>query len=575
MLDWSYELLAPVDQRVHRWLSVLQGPFRIATANSVAGAGATVAASIARLVDASLLVREANDRYRQLGLVRAHARECLESAGEQDAAAAALLRWATACLDADQGVEEVIDLRAAAVIAQDQPEGRGADLLRRLARYWSAHSLWQDAVASWERAARASREPSDALAAADLAAMRWQGDEAWRLFGVVEDAAVAADDPVSLVRSLEARIELGTRFPATLHRAPELGVLQDLLDRTRAVDTGGDLTSEGLKACAEAWVRTAAGDHVGAQELARRAVAVARAAEQPVLESAAWDAVAGVAANEGDAALLYEASEQRLALRDHLGGSPRTEMERSDLETMAVEGALAVGRFAEALERAQRLLARERGRGLAHVGLGRLVSCEFHLGSFDDALAHAVQAVADWEDNGGGPAGYLLPPVCACVAVSGYRGRHEDERAWLSVADRISTRPEGTTSSPLMQALRADVHLFHGRVGLAAQQLTTSPWDVAGVHRSIYAAVRAAVLGGEAVRDAERLVQGNQFAAAVVARARGDLTEALELFADCGAGFEVARTRVDIDRTDSEARSLLDAFLVTPGAQGSEPSPSS
>jgi hypothetical protein len=235
---------------------------------------------------------------------------------------------------------------------------------------------------------------------------------------------------------------------------------------------------------------------------------------------------------------------------------------------MAVDGSLAVGRFHEAHQRAERLLVRERGRGLAHVGLGRLVTCEFHLGRFEEALTHAAEAVAAWEDEGGGAAGYLLAPVSACVAISGYRGNPDDERRWLTLADRLRSGRGPASESPLLQALRADVHLFHGHADRAAQELRLSPWDVAGIHRSTYAAVRAEVLGGEAIQDAERLVLGNRYAAAIVARARGDLAEALGLFETCGAAFEVARTRVQIDPSD-QARAVLGAFLeVGPASAG-------
>ena len=44
-----------------------------------------------------------------------------------------------------------------------------------------------------------------------------------------------------------------------------------------------------------------------------------------------------------------------------------------------------------------------------------------------------------------------------------------DERSWLALADRLSVRPEGTADAPLLRALRADVHLFHGRLELAAE----------------------------------------------------------------------------------------------------------
>ena len=95
----------------------------------------------------------------------------------------------------------------------------------------------------------------------------------------------------------------------------------------------------------------------------------------------------------------------------------------------------------------------------------------------------------------------------------------------------------------------------------AAEELRLPPWDVPGLHRSTYAAIRAAVLGGEAIEDAERLVLGNRYAAAVVARAKGELDAALRLFRDCGAAFEVARTRARMEPSD-ETRAALDPFVV-------------
>lgn len=565
MLDWSYHLLSPSDQRVHRRLSVLPGPFRIATANAVADDGANVAATVARLVDASLLVRVGQDRYRQLDLVRAHAAGCLADNGELETTVGSLLHWAVDLVAAGQGADDVAGLRAAAAAAEGLPSEQGVDLLRRLAQLWTEQCAWEDAMQTWERAARSSGDPRDALAAAEVALSRWRGDEAWQLFDL---AATTAGDavPAAVVRALEGQLELGARFPAAMRRAPETAVLQALLDRARAVDTEGDLASESLVACAEAWVCGVAGDHAGARDAGQRAAQIARAADEPVLESAAWDAVAAAAGNEGDADTVREVAERRLSLRGRLGGSPRADLELSDVETMAVDGSLAVGRFEEAHERAARLLVRERGRGLAHVGLGRLVTCEFHLGMFDEALAHAAEAIAAWEDHGGTAAGYLLAPVTACVAISGFMARDDDERRWLAVANRLRQGRGPATESPLLRALRADVHLFHGRVDRAVEEVRLSPWDVPGLHRSTYAAIRAAVLGGEAIEDAERMVLGNRYAAAVVARARGDLDEALGLFDACGAAFEVARTRVRMEPSD-EARTALDAFLlVTPGS---------
>ena len=566
MLDWSYRLLGPPDQAVHRRLSVLVGPFPVATANAVAGGGRPVAAAVARLVDASLLVRVGTDRYRQLELVRSHAGDLLASGGERDEAVSALLAWAGEVVTAGSSSDDVADLRAAAREAERLPDGRGAGLLRRLAAYWTEQGAWEDAMGGWERAARSGADPRDALAAAELALSRWQGDEAWRLYDLA--TAMAGDaEPVVGLWALEGQIELVERFPAiTATERVDPEVLRDLLERARRVDFGDDLVGAGLVACAEAWVAAAAGDLAGAREAAGRAVATARAADEPILESAAWDAMSGAAVNEGDAAAVHRVAEERLQLRERLGASPRGELERSDVDTMAVDGSLAVGRFAEARQRAELLLVRERERGLAHVGLGRLSTSEFHLGLFDQALAHASEAIGAWEEAGEGAAGYLLTPVCGCVAICGYRSLPDDEARWLEVAERIRGVRGPASDVPLMQALRADVHLFHGRPDQAAAELRRSPWDVPGIHRSTYAAVTAAVLGGEAVRDAERLVLGNRNAAAIVARARGDLEEALELFSGCDAAFEVARTRALL--APDGPRQDLESFLTAAPSPG-------
>ncbi len=81
-LGWSYQLLSADEQEIYRVVSVLPGPFRLGVAEALLPAAerARVAAAVARLVDASLLVR-VGDRYRQLVLVRADASERLRAEG--------------------------------------------------------------------------------------------------------------------------------------------------------------------------------------------------------------------------------------------------------------------------------------------------------------------------------------------------------------------------------------------------------------------------------------------------------------------------------------------------------------
>jgi predicted ATPase len=88
-IEWSYELLDEPDRRMFDRLGVLAGPFSFETAHAVgAGPDDSPADSLERidtLVGASLLTAEPRDqvtRYRQLDLLRAFARERLDSDGE-------------------------------------------------------------------------------------------------------------------------------------------------------------------------------------------------------------------------------------------------------------------------------------------------------------------------------------------------------------------------------------------------------------------------------------------------------------------------------------------------------------
>jgi len=96
-VEWSYRLLAEPEQRVFRLVSVFPGPFTLEAAEAVAGQAAGPA--VLRLVDCSLLVppREGPDgrwRYAMLQTLRGYGAGLLADSGEQEAAEAALARWA-------------------------------------------------------------------------------------------------------------------------------------------------------------------------------------------------------------------------------------------------------------------------------------------------------------------------------------------------------------------------------------------------------------------------------------------------------------------------------------------------
>ena len=96
-VQWSYLLLDEREQRVFRAVSVFPGPFTLAGAEAVAGAGAGPV--VLRLVDCSLLSPprtglDGRCRYLMLETLRAYGAELLAEAGEDAGAAAALARYA-------------------------------------------------------------------------------------------------------------------------------------------------------------------------------------------------------------------------------------------------------------------------------------------------------------------------------------------------------------------------------------------------------------------------------------------------------------------------------------------------
>ena len=96
-VEWSYQLLDEAERRVFRRVSVFPGPFTLEAAEAIAGPGADRA--VLHLVDCSLLVppqpgADGRSRYAMLETLRAYGNRLLARAGEEDAAAAALARWA-------------------------------------------------------------------------------------------------------------------------------------------------------------------------------------------------------------------------------------------------------------------------------------------------------------------------------------------------------------------------------------------------------------------------------------------------------------------------------------------------
>jgi predicted ATPase/DNA-binding CsgD family transcriptional regulator len=95
-VEWSYQLLTSVEQRVFRQISVFPGPFTLEGAEAVAGPAA--GPTVLRLVDCSLVTpplagSDGRSRYLVLDTLRVYGRRLLDDAGETAAVRAALAQY--------------------------------------------------------------------------------------------------------------------------------------------------------------------------------------------------------------------------------------------------------------------------------------------------------------------------------------------------------------------------------------------------------------------------------------------------------------------------------------------------
>ena len=256
-LNWSYELLTADEQALYRAVSVLRGPFRLAVAEELlpAQTRARVAAGVAHLVDASLLVR-LGDRYRQLELVRADARERLRAGGEENAVNHRLVNWALGAVDKGLSHGDEHDLAAAVEVAQELGRPEFTDLALGLARAWEerGHGHWADAEMLYEAAAMASKEPGIAILGADLAWSRSHGTRAVALFELAAELAVPAGDPAAEAYAASGIVELMGRFGCYTDSRCEAEATSPLVERSRsAAEAAGDPCSQARALLARTW----------------------------------------------------------------------------------------------------------------------------------------------------------------------------------------------------------------------------------------------------------------------------------------------------------------------------------
>ncbi len=163
-IDWSYRLLSPDEQLLHRGVSVLSGPFTADAARELVAPQpgsvprvdpGAVPDLLAFLVHRSLLVSVPPDvaagrpRFRQLATVRSHARRALVLDGEMAHAEDARDRWVRSLVSLgprpfapDHGWHDRVDDDYDAIRATlhrllvEEPQPAGVAVVTRLGGYW-------------------------------------------------------------------------------------------------------------------------------------------------------------------------------------------------------------------------------------------------------------------------------------------------------------------------------------------------------------------------------------------------------------------------------------------------------
>jgi predicted ATPase len=384
VIDWSWNLLNAAERRALCRLALFHDGFTLEAAEAVLGDHAVEA--VQGLVDQSLVsVREtpAGGRYRMLETVREFGRMRLADAGEEDAARAAMRRWAAsyarrhgALLPSHAQFAAVDALGAEEVNLADELRGAIADgdrgslvqLLAALGLFWTV---------------RGEHTRLIALAAAIADALR-----DWRPPPDLADDTRGAV-MITLSNSLITSAVSGGQLRAILQRlsqdaggSPLLsGLTRVLLAYDPADDTDAftgriarlaDSEDRRTALAASQWLthlRENAGDAAGAIAAARRSLALSRDDDGPWAAAMPQTMLAQLTMHVGDRAAAVEHASAALPVMQRLGASD----DEIGLRSLLVLCAVADGRLADAEEELKRIDGVDEATAVFGGGAVRLV----------------------------------------------------------------------------------------------------------------------------------------------------------------------------------------------------------
>jgi predicted ATPase/DNA-binding CsgD family transcriptional regulator len=612
MLDWSQTLLAGPDLTLLRRVSVFVSPFTVSAAAAVAGFGPLepdqVVDGLARLADQSLLSVAASPsgtRYRALETIRQYGIEQLTEAGELDATRTQHLRW---CLAATTGelaeptarewrarFDAVADdLRAALGWAAERPDRR-ADayhLAISLAHLAFTRNLVGESQQRYEQAAGLTDDPAGAAAAlrsaANVAACRMRGDDAYRLWRAAADAAHRAGDTAATARDLATATTTYFRKAGAFAALPPRDEATALLARAHEL-AGDDTPAQAAVALADcaalgyAFFAERDGPTRAASEmtaLAERAVDLARRLDDPLAECAALFALTAAQRRQGDTFAAAATARHRVELLDAMPLTPGIADELIDALLIATATSIGVGDLAAARRLGRKLRDLPPLAEVGHVATSRLLMADALAGQATDVIAASGRFLDAWTQAGRPRARNFGPVAAGVEMIHAIRGDQAARAEWLAVLDQLGVTPEDRAGySPTFDAIAL---LHHGQAAFALERLGTRTdepnlWRT-GVLLHWHVALRAeaAVLAGhpdatDHLAAARPIVDGNPIAGAILDRAAALVDDDHErllatatAFETAGCPYQRARTLILAggDTVSTGTAALVDLGLV-------------
>src|SRR5215813_2595854 len=498
MLDWSQALLSSADSTLLRRVSMFVSPFTATAAAQVAGFSplepGEVVDGLARLADQSLLIVAASaggTRYRAPETIRQYGTEQLTATGELAATQAHQLRW---CLTTATGLAQdpspatggwrasfdaaADDFRAALGWAAGQPEHQtdARDLALALAGLAFSRNLAGEAQRRYEQAAALTGGPAAAATAlrcaANVAASRMRGDDAYRLWQAAADAARRA-----AARDLATAAATFFRMSGVFARLPPPQEATALLTRAREL-AGDDPAGQAALVLAEcgalghaffaeqAEPKTAASQTTA---LAEHAVELARGLHDPLAESAALYALTGAQRRAGDTFAAAATARLRVDLLHSVPASPAAAFELIDALLIATATSIGVGDLPAARQWGRQLRDLPLLAEVGHVATSRLLVADALAGHATDVIANSGRFLDAWMQAGRPRAPGFGPAAAAVAMIHGLRGDDTGRAEWLAIIDQLGVPPERRSGySPTFDAITL---LHRGQAPLALERL--------------------------------------------------------------------------------------------------------